>query len=219
MRPNSQPHSSTGAKTVNAVLGRKIVAFRMTSELRRQLIADSKNKLTESSSVIDFAHAAPVSAFKFKSPSNVLPDLEDDISQGKSIGDVFGFFGVDQILSTIAERIRAGHFKLSRKLATKIGRGKQQSFTSGEAALRLFARECLAATDASTREWANNACQAIAAEMSITTAQFLAIPIEILEQQLVPITNDSEPDLPADKSHGAQGQTKKPGSHSESRHR
>ena len=135
------------------------------------------------------------------------------------MGETFGDLTTESIFNKYAEKIRAGAFRVSKDLQQEIGVAATGTFAQGESALSVFLFECRLSGDNAVKKWASAYFWSIADSLSIPKKEFLQMTLRDLYARLVPPPKSEHSDQTAsEKSWGAQGQTKKPGSHSESRH-
>ena len=159
-------------------------------------------------------------SFTVTTPGRVKPTFEKEIAAGMTAGEVFGRLNFEGIIKKSVEKIRAGAFRFTADLAAEIGVKATGTFAQGEWAAFLLIKECSQSSGPAAKKWATTAIREVGPRLNLSEKEVANISITQIKEKLASLTtSDSSPEPTTEKSWGAQGQTRKPGSHGESLHK
>ena len=212
---NAQPPVFFLRKSVVIMAG----AIRLPSDVIARLRRNIQEGVTTSGLATELLMRTPMLDVTLQLPGGICPTFEKEIEAGMTFGDVFGDGSEPSVMSKCVEKIRAGAYRLRPSLAKEIGTNSCGRFAQAEWAAFLFINDCSLAGCDTILKWARAAIQEIVPSLGVTFEQAEQMTREDVVRKLVspPITETTEPRT--ERSQEAQGQTKKPGSHSQSKHK
>lgn len=146
-----------------------------------------------------------------KFPSNIIPSFQKEIDAQMTAGEVFGDLQLTSLLNKALEKIRAGQYSLSRDAAQELGVKTEGTFANAEWAAAIFTFEC-AISHPAYKQWASAIVRELPERLGIDPNEFLEMRCFDMWKKLAVVPAEAPEDR-QQISHGAQGQTRKRGSH------
>lgn len=192
--------------------------LRITREMADRIAANVAGGKKSEMLAIEVAERTPIEDVNITVPSGVQPTFEKE--HGLTVRQVLGHWSTEHILRKSLEKIRCGEYRLTSTLAKEIGTSTAGVFGLGEWAALLFILDCEQSSDVETQRWALSEKPAAVSRLGLTAQQAAKLTMGDIKQRLMVPKPEPVADSPfPEKSRDAQGQTRKPGSHGESRHR
>lgn len=144
-------------------------------------------------------------------PSNIIPSFQKEIDAQMTVGEVFGNLELTSYLNKALEKIRAGQYSLSQDAAQELGVKTGGTFANSEWAAAIFIYEC-AISHPEYTQWARAMGRDLPERLGIDPNEFSKMRCFDMWKKLAVVPAEA-PEERQQISHGAQGQTRKRGSH------